>query len=180
MKDFVSDHIAAFQIVLKDKIYLAGFIILSAILFWLFLYIPVRTIPGNDFAFQLSILRPIDIFLLILLSLLTALSLTLHFYLIRKKISNKGITLTIGSSLVGGTAGIVGSLFATASCAACVATILGFLGVGTVFFLLVHRQLIIAFSITLMIISLHFTTRKVLGICDICNVGYKHKKYIQR
>lgn len=176
MKDFVHNNVAALQIVLKDKSYFAGFLIIAAVFFWLFLYIPVKVIPGNDFAFQFSILRPDDIFLLVLLSLLTALSLTIHFYLFRKKVSNKGITITIGSSLAGSTVGIVGSLFATASCAVCVATILGFLGVGTVFFLLAYRQLIISLSIVLLLVSLHFTARKVLGICDVCKVDYKHKK----
>lgn len=176
MRNSFVNLFSASQSVLKDKFYLTGFLTVSGVLFWLFLYIPVRIIPGNDFAFQLSILRPNDIFLLIVLSLITALSLTLHFYLLRKKVSNKGITLTIGSSLAGSTVGIIGSLFATASCAACIASILGFLGVGTVFFLLNHRQLIIALSIVLMLISLHFTARKVLGICEVCRVDYKKKR----
>lgn len=175
MRDSFVNLFSASRVVLKDKFYLTGFLSASGALFWLFLYIPVRVIPGNDFAFQLSILRPSDISLLILLSLITSLSITLHFYLLRKKVSNKGITLTIGSGLAGSTVGIIGSLFTTASCAACVATILGFLGVGTVFFLLNNRQLIIALSIFLMLVSLHFTARKVLGICDSCN-NYHLKK----
>lgn len=168
--------LTASKIVLNDKNYLAGFLIVAAVFFWLFLYIPVRLIPGNDFAFQLSILRPQDIFLLVLLSLFSALSLTFHFYMLRRRAVAKSITLTLGSGFLGGTAGIVGSLFATASCAACVATLLSFLGVGTVFFLLGHRQLIILISIVLMLISLHFSAQKVLGICDVCKVDYKRKR----
>lgn len=177
MKNFFINLYTASRIVLNDKNYLAGFLIVAVGFFWLFLYIPVRIIPGNDFAFQLSILRPNDIFLLVLLSLLSALSLTFHFYMLRRKSVTKSITLTIGGGFLGGTAGIVGSLFATASCAACVATLLSFLGVGTVFFLLGYRQLIITFSIVLMLVSLHFTARKVLGICDVCSIDYKRKKY---
>lgn len=177
MKNTLFNLFTAIKIVFSNKSYIVGFLVITITLFWLFLYIPVRLIPSNDFAFQLSILRPNDIFLLILLSLLTALSLTLHFYLLRKKVSNKGITLTIGSSFAGSTVGIFGSLFATASCAACVATILGFLGAGTVFFLLDHRKLIIVFSIMFMLISLYFTAQKVLGICEACSVENKsHKK----
>ena len=169
MKYAFTNLFAACRVVLKNKIYLTGFIATSLVLFWLFVYIPVRTIPGNDFAFQLSILKPNDIFLLIILSLLTALSLTLHIYMLQNKISTKRIGVTIGSGIFGSTMGIIGSLFATASCTTCVATLLGFLGVGTVFFLLDHRQFIIAFSILLMLISIHFTVRKVLGICNSCN-----------
>ena len=176
MKNFLINLFTSCKIVLNDNIYLAGFLIITALFFWLFLYIPVRVIPGNDFAFQLSILRPQDIFLLVLLSLFSALSLTFHIYILRRRSVSKSISLTIGSGFLGGIAGIIGSLFATASCAACVATLLSFLGVGTVFFLLGHRQFIITLSIVLMLISLHFTARKVLGICEACRVDYKKKR----
>lgn len=180
MKNVIINLALACKIVLNDKLYLAGFLIIAAAFFWLFVYIPVRLIPGNDFAFQLSILRPQDIFLLVLLSIFSALSLTFHIYMLRRKSVAKSTTLTIGTGFLGGTAGVVGSLFATASCAACVTTLLSFLGVGTVFFLLGHRQLIITTSILFMFISLHFTARKVLGICDICNIDYKKGKQMRR
>jgi hypothetical protein len=170
MKNLITYPMQAVHVVIKDKNYSVVFFSLSLVLFWLFIYIPVRTIPGNDFAFQLSILRPTDIILLVLLSLLTALSLTLHLYILRNRISTKRVAVTVGNGIFGSLVGITGSLFATASCAACVMTLLGFLGVGTVFFLLDHRQLIIVFSILLMLVSLHFTARKVLDLCDICKV----------
>lgn len=178
MKNSFVNLFSATRVVLKDRVYLTGFLATSAVLFWLFLYIPVRLIPGNDFAFQLSILRPGDVFLLIVLSFLTALSFTLHFYMLKNRFSVKRATATIGGGIFGGIVGIIGSLFATASCAACVATLLGFLGVGTVFFLLDHRSLIIAFSIILMLVSLHFTAEKVLGICVVCKIDNKQKKLV--
>lgn len=176
MKNPLFNLFKASQVVLENKLYLTCFLGFTVILFWLFLYIPVRTIPGNDFSFQLSILRPGGIFLLISLSLLTALSLTLHIYLLKNKVSTKRVGVTIGSGIFGSTVGIVGSLFATASCAACLSTLLGFLGVVTVFFLLDHRQLIITLSIILMLISLHFTAQTVLGICEECRIGNKSRK----
>ena len=168
MMSFFINLFTASRIVLRNKIYIVGFFIIAAALFWLFVYIPVRLTPGNDVAFQLSILKPKDIFLLVVLSLLSALSLTLHVYMLRRRLVSKSITLTIGSGFLGNVAGLVGSLFATASCAACIITLLSFLGVGTVFFLLNHRQSIITLSIVFLFVSLHFTARKILGICKVC------------
>ncbi len=176
MKKSLSFYLQTFRIVFASRRYVLGFITISILLFWLFLYIPVTLIPGNDFAFQLSILAAKDIFSLGFLAILTALSLLLHVYLLQRKVGASQISLTMGSGLAGSTIAVVGSLFATASCAACIATLLGFLGVGTIFFLIDHRQLIIVFSVIMMLISLHFTAQKVLGVCEICNINYKRKK----
>ncbi len=104
MKNFCINLFTASKIVLNDKLYFVGFLIITAVLFWLFLYIPVRIIPGNDFTFQLSILSPKDITVLVLLSLVSALSLTLHLYMLRKRTLNKEVALTLGSGFLGGTA----------------------------------------------------------------------------
>jgi hypothetical protein len=139
-------------------------------MFWVMLYIPIRTIPGNDLAFQISILTPKDWFLFIVLPALTALSIVMNVYILSKKRSAQDSVVMVGQGGTGFLSGVIASVFGTASCASCVASIFGFLGVGGVFFLVEHRTIITTGAIFLMLISLYFTSRKVLGICDNCKV----------
>lgn len=162
--------ILAIKVVLKDKKYLAAFLFLSLAIFWLFIYIPVRNIPGNDFAFQLSIMTFQDKILMGLLSILVALSILMNIYAFKLKRSTR-----IGISAVGQGGGglfsvVVASVFGTATCASCVAAIFGFLGTGGVLFLLAYRTQIVLVSIVLLLISLYFTSAKVLGICKNCGI----------
>lgn len=64
----ITQIIQVIKVVLKDRKYLVGFVFLSLAIFWLFIYIPVKNIPGNDFAFQLSIMTIQDKVLMGLLS----------------------------------------------------------------------------------------------------------------
>lgn len=162
--------ILAVKIVLKDKKYLAAFLFLSAAIFWLFIYIPVRNIPGNDFAFQLSIMTFWDKILMGLLSILVALSILMNIYAFKLKRSAKvGISM-VGQGGGGLFSGVVASVFGTATCTACVASIFGFLGTGGVLFLLEYRTQIVLISIVMLLISLYFTSAKVLGICKSCGI----------
>lgn len=162
--------ILAIKVVLRNKNYLAGFIVLSLGIFWLFIYIPVKNIPGNDFAFQLSIMTLQDKLLSGLLAVLVSLSLVMNVYAFKLKRSTKiGISM-VGQGGGGLFSGIVASVFGTATCAACISSIFGFLGTGGVLFLLEYRTQIVLASIVLLLISLYFTSAKVLGICKSCGV----------
>lgn len=166
----------ACQIIFTSKKYLISFVLFNLAFIWLLLYIPVRNIPGNDFAFQLSILTPKDIVLLITLSSLTALSIMMNLYVLRRRFSPKASIALVGQGGFGGVTGIIGSIFGTTSCAACVTSLFGFLGIGGIFFLLQYKQIITFAAIILILIPLYFTSKNVLGVDDACRVNYKQKK----
>lgn len=166
----MNQTILAIKLVLRNKNYLAGFIVLSLAIFWLFIYIPVKNIPGNDFTFQLSIMTLQDKLLSGLLSVLVSLSLVMNVYAFKLKRSAKvGISM-VGQGGGGLFSGIVASVFGTATCAVCVSSLFGFLGTGGVLFLLEYRTQIVLASIVLLLISLYFTSAKVLGICKSCGI----------
>lgn len=170
--------IRAFKTVLTDIKSLFIFLTISIILFWMFLAIPVLTIPGNDFAFQLSILPRHEIILLVVLAISTALSLTFHIFVFRHKATVATSISFAGQGGIGSLSGIVASMFGTATCASCVASIFGFLGVGGVLFLVQYRTPITIGAIMLLLISLYFTSRKVLGVCEDCNTfGRRHNAH---
>ncbi len=176
---YVSNKLAylfsASKIIFSDKRYILGFMGVAIAMFWLLLYIPIRTVPGNDLAFQLSILTPKDWFLFTLLPVLTALSIVMNIYILRNKSSIRDSASMAGQGGTGFLSGVIASVFGTASCASCLASIFGFLGVGGVLFLLQYRTYITAAAIILLLISLYFTSKRVLNACESCRIGvHKH------
>ena len=155
--------------VLKQKVYFVTFVTVFVFLMWLFIYIPVRSIPGNDFAFQMSLLKSLDILLLLALSLLTSLSLVMNMYSFRHKATVGSGVSAISQGGLGGLTGVAASIFGTASCSTCVVSLFGFLGIGTVFLLIDYKNYIVFASIMLILFSLYFTSKKILNLCEECN-----------
>jgi hypothetical protein len=149
----------------KYKLYFLG---LSLAIFLILILLPVLSIPGNSFGFQLSIMKQSEIILFVILSILTALSIVFHIYILRHIKSKKvGISL-VGQSGLGIFSGLIGSLFGAASCASCLTFVFGLLGVSGVVFLLDYKTPITYGAIIILIISLYFTSQKVLGVCTRC------------
>lgn len=168
MKKFLNPIIYALREIFVHKRFLWTFLVLSAVIYWLLILIPVKSIPGNDLVFQLSLMTLKQHLLFIVLSILTSLSLTMNFYLWTHKKDAK-LTLSIfGQGGVGLLSGAIASIFGAVTCAACVSFIFGLLGVGAVFFLLNYRFHIMVGAIIILVISLYFTSQKVLGVCKIC------------
>lgn len=148
------------------------FILLSFALFFfaLFVFIPVATTPGNTFAFQLSIFRMQDYFLMILLALLVGLNFSMNIYAWRKR----GQLANVSGFAVGGaTAGFGGAFAAivgTATCASCLAFLFGIvgLGIGNVAFVLKYQTFFLLGAITLVVVSIYFSARKINKVCDSC------------
>lgn len=171
MKQYQFYFLSANKLVFSDKRYLLGFFLAAFAMFWLLLYIPIRTVPGNDLAFQLSILTPKDWLLFTILPVLTALSIVMNVYILKHKSSIQDGASMAGQGGTGFFSGIIASVFGTATCASCVATIFGFLGIGGVLFLLQYRTYITTAAIILLLISLYFTSKRVLNACESCRIG---------
>jgi len=144
------------------------FIALIPIVFFVFILIPVSAIPGNDFAFQLSIFTPKDFALLTVLAPLISLVVTMQIFIFRR---NKDIKENLKSASVGAAgsySGVIATVFATASCSSCVAVLFGFLGTGAVFFAVENRRLFVLLAISLLLVSLYFAARKINKVCYSC------------
>jgi len=166
IEKFFSNSIDASKHVLKNQNYLIGLIIGSVLIFVLFTYIPVLLIPGNTLLFQLKevfIIR--DYVLMSVLSVLTALLLVMQVHLYKS-----AKILQIGKGALGSYSGFVAMIFGTAACASCVASVLGFLGVGTVFFLIKFQWVVASIATFLVVFSLYFTSLKVLEVCNKCQI----------
>lgn len=135
--------------------------------FGLFIYIPVATTPGNSFAFQLSIFRAQDYFLMTFLALLVGLNFSMNIYALRKQ---KVIGKSAASGTVSGFGGAFAAMVGTATCASCLASLFGIvgLGIGSVAFVLKRQTWFLLGAIALVITSLYFTARKVNNTCGSC------------
>lgn len=159
--------IEAIKIVFSRKRYLAGFLLGIAFFLLLFVLIPTKTIPGNDFLFQLSIFTLRNWLMMIFLSVLASFVLILNIYnfIQKRKVSN------VGQGGVGTGASIVGAIFGTAACSSCIASIFGFLGAGVVFTLIDFSFYITVGAIALLLIALYFAVRQTAKVCQECRIN---------
>jgi hypothetical protein len=154
--------------VLREKLYLSLFILLSPIIFFIFLLFPVVTIPGNNFSFQISIFTPKDFAFLSVLALLVSLIITMQIFIFRKNKNIKENLRSAGVSVVGAYSGIIATVFATASCSSCLAALFWFLGTGVVFFVIENRWFFVWLAIGLILVSIYFTAQKINKTCNLC------------
>ncbi len=163
---FITYPVTAVKLVLSIKKYFVFFILFALFFFAFLIYIPVTSIPGNDLKFQLSILTIKDYFVLAGLSILASLSFTLNlFSSVRDfNLRNSGSYLIRGG---GSLSGLVASVFGTASCASCIGSVFGFLGTGGVFFLIKYKNPITWIASFIVLVSIYFSSKRVLGICNV-------------
>lgn len=148
------------------------FTLLSMIFFAGMFALPVYNVPGNSFFFQATIYHWTEYLILILLSLLSALSLTLQWtaFHIQGTSNSKE---TAKQTLLGGSGiitGVMSSLFASASCATCLGALFSFMSFNTLIFFAVHRWYILGGAFTLILISIYFSARKINRGCEVCIV----------
>lgn len=160
--------INAIKQIFIEKQYITWSVVLSVLIFALYIFLPVWLIPGNDPLFQLSILRLQDFILFAMLSFMTALLILMQIFLTQR--SKKERAGAIGRGSVGVSSSLFGGLLATAACPGCITTLLGFLGAGSIFFVIENQMYFLAGAIVLTFTAIYFTARRINRHCKSCNV----------
>lgn len=151
--------------VLSEKKYFLAFLLLSVAIFWILVLAPDKIVQSNA---VLRILGPGEYTFLGIVAILTSLVITMQIFSFR-------LTRRMGMdhSLLSG-AGFLSALssaiFSSATCGLCVAAVFGFLGAGSVIFLVDNKVYVVAGSIVLLVLSLYFSSKKVNRDCDTCHV----------
>lgn len=140
------------------------FIITSFLFLALFILLPIFLTPGNSLIFQLGVFTFWNYVLMISLSGLIGLMISMQVYTYKIKKSAKGS----GKGVVGGFSGFVAGIFGTAACSSCVAAIFGFLGLGTVLFLVEYQWYIVGISLALVLVSIYLTSLGIEKNCEVC------------
>lgn len=152
--------------VLREKRSCRVFFFASILLFGLLYMIPVWTTPGNDIVFHFAILPKSIFVLMIVLSLANGLLIAMQLFVRGQKKQLKDVAKESVTAL-----GIIGSAFAaTIACAACYTSLLAFLGLGASAFIVENQFYFALAAIVLTLIALHYTSKRVLGTCDACQV----------
>lgn len=164
MKNILSIIARAVRQSFSKTSYKLIFIASLLVMFFLFTYIPVASVPGNTISAQLDIFKPIDYFLILFLSLLYALFITLQIYTFKVA---KGVVQSLGKSAAGGVGAIFAGVAGTAFCASCLAPLFGLLGIGFggTLFVLQYRFYIVALVTIIMLIAIYSTSKKIIRVC---------------
>ena len=143
------------------------FVGVALAMFAFYMYIPLRVIPGNDIAFQLSLLTPQDYTLLIFLSLLNGLFVTMQVYSIKVA---KTTVQSIGKSVGGSAGALFAGVAGTAFCASCLAPLFALFGIGFsgIVFTLQYRFYFVAVIVASMLVAIYLTSKKIVGACKDC------------
>lgn len=149
---------------LSKRNYLIMFLIIFVLIIIINILIPVFTIPGNTILFQLSIFGFKDYLVLVPISFLVSLMITMQVYSYKKRKSLK----EVGKSVVGGSSGLVAGVFGTASCSSCIAVLFGFLGLGTVYFLIKYQWYVVGISAAIVLLALYLTSLNIEKNCGVC------------
>lgn len=164
--------ISAIAAALRDKKSLFAFIIAATAFFALFIAIPVWTIPANTLFFQLKTFRTQDYVLMTLLAILAGLTVALQVYGYKLKKSKQALSQSVLQSAASGGLGIFGAIVGSsaATCASCLASLFGLigLGAGSVFFVLENQTPFLSGAVVAMFISLYFSARKINKVCNSC------------
>jgi len=148
---------------IKYKLLFVG---VSLFIFFLFVLIPTVSVPGNDFFYQLSLFSPLDFSVTVFLSILYALFVTMQIFAMRQKKNIRDLGTTVG----GGVGAIFAGVAGTAFCASCLAPLFALFGIGFggVLFVLEYRFYFVTAIITLMLIAIYLTARKINNVCNSC------------
>ena len=166
----MQEIIVAIQKVFRERRAFLIFGVTAIILFALFILIPVITIPGNSFQFQLSIFGTRDYVLMAFLAMLVGLNFALQVYSFKKRSGVQKISQSVTGGAASSLSGIFGAVVGTAACASCLASLFGLIGLGTgsLFFFLQNQSYFLIGTIALMLVLLYFAARKVNKMCDSC------------
>lgn len=160
----------AIKEVFTKRTYLLLALIMAAFFFSVFIFIPLVTIPGNDLRFQLSIYSRENYIFMTFLALLIGITFTMQIYAVRQQRALRKSLPILQGTVLSGASGIFGSVIGAASCASCLASLFGFIGLGTgsVFFVIDNQNYFLWGSILIMLVSLYFAAQKINKVCTSC------------
>lgn len=144
----------------------AGFFFLFSALLWvLFVMVPVWTTPGDDFFFHLSITPASVHVLMIVLAFSNALLISMHVYIRRHHKKSVGV-----KESVHGLGSLTSALIATIGCASCYSSIISVFGLGAVTFVGEYRWLISLVALGITFTALYLTANRIENGCKVCRV----------
>ncbi|RMD50619.1 hypothetical protein D6827_03680 [Candidatus Parcubacteria bacterium] len=141
----------------------------SVLVFLLLVFIPVLTTPGNNFFFQLQLLRWYGIVLVIFLSFSSGLLAAMQYAINREvkaaySLKNKAVQTTTVAGM------LFGALLSTLACSACYSSIIAAFGLGATLFIGKYRLYIIIFTVLTTFYAIYHSAKRLNNKCAACQV----------
>lgn len=159
---------------MRSAVMRAVFVAVVLIVFALMFTIPVRAVPGNTVSEQAELFMFYDYAVMTVFSVLTALMLTMQFFIIRSEFQTKRVK---GRSIFAGGVGLLGALvsvlFASATCVFCLGAFVGLLGFSLITTLLMWRWYIVMVATLILLGTLYLSARRINRGCEVCIVPQK-------
>jgi len=165
-KNIFNTILLATKTILENKKRFTYFLIITVLFLVAYIIVPVLATKGSTLAFQLSILKPKDYILMIILSSVTSLLIIMQTYLFSR--SRKKRLATVGQGGVSIFSAFFGGLLAISACSSCIVALLGFLGAGSTFFIVRNQTYFTIGAIVIVLLALYFSSRRIAGICLSC------------
>lgn len=174
MISFLGEIQRAARHIMSDAVMRAICLAIALIVFAMMFSIPVRAVPGNTVSAQAGLFMFYDYAVMAVFSVLTALMLTMQFFIIRSELQTKKVK---GRSVLAGGVGLLGALisvlFASATCVFCLGAFVGLLGFSLITTLLMWRWYIVAVATLILLGSLYLSARRINRGCEVCMVPQK-------
>lgn len=154
---------------LKSARGITSLLVISFLIFALLILIPVWTTPGNDVLFQLSILEPFVLGLMIALSVANGLLITMQLY-IRSEVKHKADAAHTAAHAGTAFSVVVSSLVSTVACAACYSAVLSILGLGTTAFIVEHRLWFAVAAMAISFAAIYYSAKRINNHCAVCTI----------
>ncbi len=164
---FPGETLPALRCVYKRKRYIfLSFVVFLAVLS-LNYYSLIYAVPGSSLAIFFEVSAWWQVALPPLLSLLIATLIGMQVYMLHLRFTQETVAKA-GTGIFSSGFGVIGSIFSSAGCFSCLTALLGFLGTGTLLFLLKFRYAIMGVSIFLLLLSIQMTAKSVM--CSACAI----------
>jgi hypothetical protein len=147
-------------------VYISLFLFFTVSFIFFFIELQVLLTPEPDnFSLYLKIWQIKDWLIVSLLSILISLNFLFFVYLVKIKSPEIKSTPT---GILGALSGIFSAILATAFCSSCLAVLFSLLGISfsTGIFFLKYKFLIFLLSTILLLISLHFQSKRIIEKCQ--------------
>ncbi len=167
--------VKAIRKVLSLRTYRMLFGAVTVVFLLAYLLIPIFLVPGNSLSLQFFVLRPLDYVLFFVMSVVTALLVVMQVY-VHRNTKKKRTLAALGEGGVSVYSALFAGLLATAACSSCIIGLVGFLGVGSTFFILEYQTYFVLGAMLIVVVALFFAARRVNNDCSSCNVALTHKK----
>ena len=151
--------------VLSEKKYFLIFTLLSVVVFWIIILAPGWVISAD---IQSQGFTAGDFTFLAAVSILTSLVITMQLFSF--KITGKVGAAQSALSGTGFFSALSAAIFSSATCGLCISALFGFLGAGSVIFLVDNQVYVVLGSLGLLLFSLYFSSKRVNNDCDTCHV----------